>query len=153
MSACRCVNLYGRARTRQSHLFWSVIPTYCYACLSFLPTMLICNLVRKYALNVTRYKDVHLLRQPAPKHLSDNRPAGIIWVAEMQPICEPHCPTLVVHLVHKLSVLCGNSERRHACHALAVCAMDGLGIPRSCTVRRKVGGGIVGWTWGRCGEG
>lgn len=83
-----------------------------------------------------------LLRCPAPEYLCNNRTAWIIRIAQMHPIRQLQCPSLVMDLVYECPVFGQDAVRCHTCYTFTF-SVYGLGVPGPGTQGREVGGGVV----------
>lgn len=64
-----------------------------------------------------------LVRDPASKHMANDGPARVVWVAEVQPVCETDRPSLVVDLIDERPILVRDPERGDARHAFGIRGM------------------------------
>lgn len=98
-----------------------------------------CFTLRSVDLQLTRtINNSQLFRNPTPEYLSNNRSTRVIRIAQMQPICEFHAPSLVVQLVHKRPVLHQDTVGRDACNPITVCAMYRFNVAGPSAKRSKV---------------
>jgi hypothetical protein len=120
-----------------AYLFWSVIPRNCDPKLAFpRPT-------RQSAQSKHRTR-IYILffRNPTPKHLTDDRPTGVVRITQMQPIRQLDRPTLVVYLIHdgfvfRYDTVIGNTRNTFSI------PMHWFDVAWSSLQRSKVGGRTI----------
>lgn len=78
--------------------------------------------------------------------MANDGPARVVWVAEVQPVCETDSPSLVVDLIDKRPILVRDPKCGDARHAFGIRGMKRTSGTRTCTNGSKIGVGRVRWT-------
>ena len=127
----------------ETHLFRPVIPANGDAGLPF-PL----SAKRSVIANANIPEDAPILRDVALEHLSNDRPARVVRITEVQPVGQADGPALEVHLVHDFAVPQGDAEHRDPRPSITLSGVQRSGVPRPCREAREVVGRIEwrhGW--------